>query len=311
MRVVHQLSDLSAWKDSTSVAIGNFDGCHLGHQALIAQMRQDAERSGLVPTLLTFYPHPTEVLVPGKKFERLMTATEKLQALEKLGVEQVFVARFDTEVAGQTPEQFFRTYLVEGLSAKSIHVGFDFHFGKGRTGNTDVLKHLAAPRGIRVQTLPPFEVDGVKVSSSIIRELIRNGDCMLAGKYLGSPYVVTGQVSHGDHRGREMGFRTANVAYPEEKLLPKVGVYVTSALWQKQSFPSVTNIGFRPTFEKGPTAPRIEAHLLDFSAPLYQEFIQLEFYERIRDEMKFESVDALTTQITQDVARARASARKL
>lgn len=310
MRVFHQLDEISECAESSAVAIGNFDGCHLGHQALLKAMIDHAQRNHLSAIVLTFFPHPVEVLNPSKPLERLTTASEKLNLLESLGVEQVLVEPFDSKLSNLSPSEFFQRYLVEGLKAKSVHVGFNFRFGKDRAGDTRALAELCAHRGIHSQITEPFESHGHKVSSSTVRQLIRGGDLLGAARLLGRSYSVSGQVQPGDHRGQSLGYPTANLRYPVEKVVPKNGVYVTRVLWQRQSFRSVTNVGVRPTFHDmaiDVDKPTVEVHLLDFSARLYDEFLELEFFERIRDEKKFDSVDALVAQIQVDVAFARHS----
>lgn len=306
MQVFHSLEALAKSIDKSAVAIGNFDGVHQGHQALLRRMIQTARSSSATATALTFYPHPVEVLRPGTHLERLTTTVEKLSILEAMGVELVLVATFDANLAALSAEDFFREYLLTGLKASSIHVGFNFKFGKGRTGDTKVLEQLCAKSKMKLEVESPFEVGTEKVSSSRIRQLIGDGEVAQAGLLLGRPYLLAGQVSAGDGRGAKLGFPTANLRYPPDKVLPKNGVYITRAIWQRQAFRSVTNIGFRPTFGgAAPERPAVEAHLLDFQAKIYDEFMQLEFLERIRDEKKFDSVDALVAQIRSDVARAR------
>ena len=311
MEVFHQLQDVAVGTRRTSVAIGNFDGLHLGHVALINQMLTHARESGAIPAVLTFFPHPVEVLRPSQPLERLTTGSEKLALLERAGVELVLVAKFDSHLAALSPEDFFTNYLAEGLRADSVHVGFNFRFGKGRAGDTRVLGELCAARGIGLHVEPPVELDGVKVSSTTIRKLLAEGNVAQAARLLGRRYSVSGQVQPGDGRGHQLGFPTANLHCPAEKLLPMNGVYVTRAVWQKQSFLSVTNVGIRPTFQSPGAAPtravpaHVEVHVLDFSSRLYDEFVELQFCERIRDEKKFDSIEALKRQIASDVATAR------
>lgn len=309
MEVFHSLEQASAKLTKSAVAIGNFDGVHLGHRALLKEMADAARGENLTPTVLTFFPHPVEVLNPGKKLERLTTASEKLALLDSAGVAIVLVEKFDHALAALAPPLFFDKYLVRGLKAARVHVGFNFMFGKGRQGNTDVLTELCARNGVGLRIEPPFQRNGVKVDSSTIRQLIRDGKVDAAAELLGRAYSISGQVAHGDHRGSALGFPTANVSFPDEKVLPGNGVYVTRARWQRQVFRSVTNVGVRPTFQAGaaPPPPRIETHLLDFAARLYDELLEVEFVERIREERKFPSLDALKAQIDADVAVARSS----
>lgn len=306
MQVFHSLEQAHAAVEKTAVAIGNFDGVHQGHLSLLREMIATARRDRASATVLTFYPHPVEVLKPGTHLERLTTTAEKLALLESLSVDVVLVETFDKELSELTPEAFFRKYLQVGLRSSSLHVGFNFKFGKDRSGDSAILTALCEQAKIQLRMEKPFELGGTRVSSSLLRQLVRDGEIARAGLLLGRPFALSGQVGPGDQRGRTIGFPTANLRYSSEKVLPRTGVYLTRAVWQKQSFPAVTNIGFRPTFgAKGEERPLVEVHLLDFNARLYDEFLTLEFIERIRDEKKFDSVDALVKQIRADVDHAR------
>jgi len=310
--VFHELSDLSSRTGSTSLAIGNFDGVHLGHQALIRSMLQQAQKEKLQPTVLTFYPHPVEVLKPHKKLERLTTTSEKLSLLESLGVAQVLVAKFDAELANLSPENFFEKYLDKGLKAKSLHVGFNFCFGKDRQGNTETLGTLAAKKNMFLKVEEQVNADGERVASSSIRGYISEGNVSHAAFLLGRPYSITGQVVKGDQRGRTLGFPTANLRCPHDKVLTKNGVYTAQVLWQQELLQAVVNVGIRPTFAASldPVSdwgPIIEVHLLDFDADIYDEFLTVHFLGRIRDEKKFSGGEELKKQIAEDIAKARAS----
>lgn len=306
MVVFHRLEEVPRSQQGTVVAVGNFDGIHVGHRALLESVVQRASESRLTPALLTFFPHPVEVLRPDVPFHRLTTASEKLSLLEKLGIELVLVAPFDARLSAMQPAEFFETFIVKGMSARAVHVGFNFHFGKGRAGDTAAMEVLCKNWGVSLQVQAPVEVGGVRCSSSAVREALTRGDLEHASQLLGRPYSVTGQVVKGEGRGRKIGFPTANLRLPAEKLLPKTGVYLTRATWQRQEFKAVANLGLRPTFETPQTlAPVLEVHFLDFNASLYDEFVEIEFLQRIRNEEKFESVDALKKQIAKDVAWAR------
>jgi riboflavin kinase/FMN adenylyltransferase len=304
MEVFHQLGELTSQVRASSVAIGNFDGVHLGHAELLSTMCQDAKQNGYTSVVLTFFPHPVEVLNPAKTLERLTTTPEKLEALAQLGVEKVLVAPFDRELAALEPEAFYRRFLAEGIKAKSVHVGFNFRFGRNRAGDTKLLGQLCAADGIALNAMPAFELEGKKVSSTTIRECVREGHVAEAARLLGRPYAMSGQVLHGDARGRQLGFPTANLHFPQEKVLPKRGVYITKSLWQGQWYRSVSNVGVRPTFGGAPEVT-VEVHLLDFNARIYDEMLKIEFLDRIRDEKKFDSVAALRAQIEADVETAR------
>jgi riboflavin kinase / FMN adenylyltransferase len=305
LKVYHSLEEIKEKHSPSGVAIGNFDGVHLGHQSLIRTLVEKAKEENLVPSVLTFYPHPVEVLNPAKKVERITTTSEKLELLEALGVETVVVAPFDSNVARLSPEEFFAKYLLDSFQARRVHVGSGFQFGKDRAGDVSALEKLAAKVGCKVSVEPPFEMAGERVSSSGIREHVRNGLVKEARIRLGRPYTVSGSVKKGDQRGRQLGYPTANLDFPAEKLFPKNGVYVTIVDWQRQRFSSVCNVGVRPTFHGAEAQRVIEVHILDFQQRLYDEVLKVEFLDRLRDEKKFGSLEELKEQIARDVERAR------
>ncbi len=305
MEIFHSLESLPAANTPSAVAIGNFDGVHQGHQALLGKMLEVARAGNFLPTVLTFHPHPVEVLRPGTHLQRITTTDEKLELLEKFGVKRVLVEPFTKELAKLPAEEFFLKYLREGLKASALHVGFNFRFGAGRLGDTVLLGQLCSSAEIELSVETPFELTGTRVSSSLIRQWLQEGEVSKASQFLSRPYFVKGMVMSGDQRGRKLGFPTANLKYPSEKVLPKNGVYLTRAIWQGRSYLSVTNVGVRPTFTLGQSIPLIETHLLDFSQKLYDETLTLEFNERIRDEKKFDSLDALKVQIANDIEYAR------
>lgn len=305
MQVYHQLEQVPSSISSTAVAIGNFDGLHLGHRALLSRLVEDAQREGLTPSVLTFFPHPIEVLRPEKKLESLTTTSEKLKLLESCGVQHVLIAKFDLELASLLPEDFVSRYVEKGLHAKRVHVGFNFCFGKGRSGNPEVLSALCRSRGIQSFIEPSFNLEGERVSSSLVRKAIATGDVKRAAVLLSRPYSLSGPVIRGDGRGKTIGIPTANLLYPKEKILPRAGVYLTRVKWQEQYYASVTNVGVRPTF-KNEAVPSVETHLLDFDTKIYDEYLELEFLDYLRDERRFESMQLLIDQIHRDIAQARA-----
>jgi len=307
MQVFHRLEEIANALSSSAVAIGNFDGVHIGHQHLLSKMLEESKRLGVPSVVLTFFPHPVELLRPEQKRERLFTASEKLSCLEAMGISHVLVAPFDEALSSLSPLQFFETYLLCGLKARSVTVGYDFRFGKERVGDTKLLEAFCLRHGVTLNVVEAFLQNNVKMSSTLIREALRAGAVDRAARFLGRPYSISGLVSHGESRGEKIGFPTANLKPPSDKLLPRDGVYVTRAIWQKQVFPSVTNIGMRPTFHDSEVPRTIEVHLIDFKARLYDELIQVDFFERIRDEKKFSSIDELTQQIKLDVQYARDS----
>ncbi len=289
-----------------AVAVGNLDGFHLGHQALVASARKAAESSGSLPAVLTFSPHPQEVLLPSPEGHRLTTDSEKFELLEQAGVRLLLALPFDLALAAQSAESFFNATLRNGLRASSIHVGNDFRFGKQRSGDTQALEALGAQSSIAVHVIPPVEADGQRISSSRIREALKAGWVAEAAKLLGRPYFLMGRVEAGAGRGRQLGFPTANLAYAAEKFSPQHGVYATRAVWKGRAIASVSNYGLRPTFTAaGAPQPVLETHLLDFNEDVYGETLRIEFIERIRDEKRFDGIEALRRQVTSDVDTAR------
>lgn len=306
MQVIHGLSGIPESLSFSAVAIGNFDGIHKGHQALLAEAVRGAKSRQLIPAVLTFYPHPVEVLNPQKKLEQLTTTSEKLSLMESLGIEFVCVAPFDEVLRELSPEEFFQAYLVQGLKAKAVFVGYNFCFGKNRRGDINLLRKLCDTNKISLTVLEPVSL-GERVSSSLIREKISKGGVEEANQLLGRPYSISGLVKPGDGRGKQLGFPTANLHCAAEKILPKNGVYVTRVRWQRQTFRAITNVGVRPTFHSE-TAPKlVEVHILDLNAKLYDEFLELEFLSFVRDEMKFNSVEELKAQIQKDILTSRTS----
>jgi riboflavin kinase / FMN adenylyltransferase len=306
MQVIHGLSGIPESLSFSAVAIGNFDGVHLGHHELLSQMVLGAKSARLVPTVLTFYPHPVEVLNPQKKLEQITTTAEKLTLMETLGVQFVCVAQFDKFLSELSAEDFFTNYLVVGLKAKAIFVGFNFRFGKNREGDIALLTKLCQQHQIALTVMDPISL-GDRVSSSLIRQRIMEGKIEEANRLLGRKYSMTGTVKAGDGRGSQLGFPTANLDCPSEKVLPKNGVYVTRVKWQFQSFKAITNVGVRPTFHHSPAPKLVEVHILDLNAKLYDESLELEFLGFVRDEQKFSSVETLKSQIQRDIETARHS----
>jgi riboflavin kinase/FMN adenylyltransferase len=281
------------------VTLGNFDGVHLGHQALIAEARALAAQVGGPSAALTFDPAPRDVLRPDNPIPRIQGLAERVSCLRAAGLDAVVVEPFTLALAALEPEDFVRRVLVEGLGVQGVVVGFNFRFGRARAGDATTL---AASLGAPVVCVEPVSLLGGAVSSSRVREAIRTGDVALAAALLGRAHRVAGPVVHGDARGRALGYRTANVS-PEEGLLPAHGVY---AVWLEVAGvrrPGVANLGVRPTFGGG--EPRLEVHLLDGEAALYAARVRVDWVARIREERAFEGPEALVAQIQADVAAAR------
>lgn len=296
------LDDLSL--DGSCVSIGTFDGVHLGHQEIIRQLVIKAKQTGLPAIVVTFFPHPDRVL--GKKEGRfyLSTPEEKAEMLANLGVDLVVTHRFDQEVANLSAIEFL-TELKRKIAFRVLIVGYDFALGKRREGTVERLAELSSKLDYEMHVIPPVRINGEIVSSSFVRSLLSEGNISKVNKLLGRPFFLSGKVIQGDGRGRSLGIPTANLDILPERAVPLHGVYVCRAIVNQQRYGAVVNVGVRPTFESEPVAPRVEAHLLDFDADLYQETLALEFLDRLRDERRFSSKYALVEQIQQDILKAR------
>jgi riboflavin kinase/FMN adenylyltransferase len=299
----------------TFLTIGNFDGLHRGHQALIQRLRQEANAHApnTLTGLLTFDPHPMRILRPEVALRMLTTPGERVALAGGYGVDLGIIQPFDQEIANFSPRQFL-TMLQTHLGLAGLVVGPDFALGKGRSGTLDVLADLGEEMGFRLAVLDEIHQAGTEVRSLTVRQRLKAGDVAGAGDLLGRPYQVTGVVEHGDGRGRTIGVPTANLNVPQDRMLPQNGVYATWA-WVGQpdhgkAWMGATNIGIRPTVDG--TVQRVECHLIDFPDPgqsddLYGKEITLAFIARLRGEQKFTSLDALVSQIHQDIDQTRAT----
>ncbi|MFP4167362.1 MAG: bifunctional riboflavin kinase/FAD synthetase [Desulfonatronovibrionaceae bacterium] len=302
--VYHDIEELSAaFCKPCCVTIGNFDGVHKGHQALIERVRRRARAEDLHSVVITFDPHPLRVLV-GKKTPPFITLTlQKLELLEKIGVDFVFCQRFSKELAGLDPEVFVFQHLVRPLGMKKLIIGHDYAFGKGRRGNFPMLQALGEKYGFEVERLEPVLVDGAIVSSTRVRDLIEQGEVWRARDLIGRFYQVQGAVKKGKQRGGPLlGFPTANLVLSDE-LCPKTGVYAVWAEIKGRVHPAVANIGYNPTF--GSDCLSVEVHIMDLDSDLYGEMLRVHFVQRLRSEKKFSSFEELKAQITEDVQMGR------
>lgn len=285
------------------LTIGVFDGVHRGHQEIIRQLTAGAHRNGAPAVLLTFNPHPANILT-GREIPCLTTPEERAEILFGLGVDEVITLPFTRSLAGRSAEDFMAE-LKTRLGLRKLLIGYDFALGKGRAGNFQRLSEIGRELDYDVQAVEAVRLSDEVISSSLIRQTIADGAVSLAAVKLGRYYSVQGPVIPGDGRGRTIGIHTANVETPAQKALPANGVYATWAFVQGQKHPSVTNVGLRPTFTGGQALPRVEAHLLDYSGDLYGKTLKLEFVERLRGEQKFPSIEALIAQIRSDIQQAR------
>jgi riboflavin kinase/FMN adenylyltransferase len=305
MQPVTSLEDLRLTQP-TCLTIGAFDGVHRGHQALIGTMVAQAHATGHSAVVVTFFPHPSVVLRGRRPSFYLSTPEDKVEHLRALGVDAVVTHPFSREVAA-IPAAEFVERLVTYAHLAELWCGEDFALGRNREGDVEFLRAAGIRKGFSVHVVPPVLIDGEVISSTRIRQTLRDGAVEQAARYLGRPFRLAGQVIQGAQRGRKLGIPTANLSIWDEYAVPAVGVYACRA-WipgESQFHEAVVNIGFRPTFEGGEARPVVEAHLLDYSGDLYGSRLTLEFIERLRPEMKFPGVDALVAQIHRDIDQAR------
>jgi riboflavin kinase/FMN adenylyltransferase len=291
--------------DSRPVAltIGNFDGVHLGHQALLQELLAAARERGLVAAVVIFEPHPREFFAPLQAPARLTSLREKLELFSGLGVERVHVCRFDAQFAKIGAAQFINV-LHQELSARFVLIGDDFRFGSGRSGDFALLEKIGAKDGFAVQAVHSFKQDGVRVSSTAIRAALAAGQLRAAQRYLGRHYSISGRVVHGDGMGKKIGYPTANILIKPVRP-PLSGIYVVNAHVEGLGvLRGVASLGVRPTV-KDDAKPVLEAHLFEFSQQIYRKHLRVEFLQKLRDEQKYPDLAALTRQIAADVEQAR------
>lgn len=286
----------------TVVTLGVFDGLHLGHQLVMQTVVERARALGATPTCVTFDPHPRAVLHTESAPPLLQTFDQKIEALGVLGIEQTIVIRFTREFAQVRAREFLRDVLDERLHAKEVYLGRGFAFGHGREGNIELLRKVSGELGFHADEVPEVRLRGQRISSSRIRALLAEGRVNLARRMLGRPYGVEGRVVRGAERGRKLGFPTANV-HPQNRVIPRAGVYVTATLIEGEWRRSVTNVGVRPTFESA-AEPSIETFVINWAGDLYGDVVRVRFLRRLRDERMFASVEELKRQIDADRRRA-------
>lgn len=312
MQIVRDTSSCPELGQGSAVTIGAYDGLHLGHRAVIAEVQREADARGLASAVVTFDRHPASVVRPESAPKLLCDLDQKLELLESTGIDLAVVIRFDEARADETAEEFVQEVLVDCLKARTVIVGADFHFGKGRGGDVALLNQLGPELGFDVHGMAlvdaagrPTAADG-RVSSTAIRRALVAGEVEAAADMLGRPHEVRGVVHQGDQRGRELGFPTANVAVPGSILLPADGIY---AGWfvraDGEVLPTAISLGRRPTFYETADASLLEAHVLDFAGDLYDERVAVRFVARLRGEERFDTVEALIDQMQRDCEDAR------
>jgi len=304
MKIIRAASELKANGKNICLAIGFFDGVHLGHQQIIRKTLADADQHDGVALVLTFDRHPNSIVAPDKVPPLIYSLPQKLRAIESLGIEHILLIHFDETFSVQSGEKFIRNLARDLGKIHSICVGADFVFGHQRSGNVALLKKLGDELNFQVHGLAAVSLDGEVVSSTRIREIIRGRNLDAASQMLGRPYVISGKVVEGDQLGQKIGFPTANLDVGD-LVLPANGVYAGCTRWKKQFYRVALNIGFRPTVAAGKPERRVEAHLLDFKGDLYGEELVVELGEKLREEKKFNSFTELKKQIQQDILNIR------
>ncbi|MEK7737044.1 MAG: bifunctional riboflavin kinase/FAD synthetase [Pseudomonadota bacterium] len=289
---------------STVLTIGNFDGLHRGHRALLDRLTAQARNVALPAAVLTFEPHPREYFAPDEAPARLTSLREKLNLLESCGIDRVYVCRFNARLAALSAESFIEDILVRGLSVRHLIIGDDFRFGKSRRGDFAMLQKAGCEHRFGVEAMHTIDWQGERVSSSAVREALEAGDIEHAARLLGRPYCIAGRVEHGEKVGRQLGFPTANVQL-KRKRLPLAGIFaVTVAGVAEQPQPGAASLGVRPTLGVG-LKPMLEVHLLDFVGSIYGAHVTVNFLHKLRDEARYDSLDDLKAQIAKDVDATR------
>jgi riboflavin kinase/FMN adenylyltransferase len=303
MQVFRSLEEIAGKFEKVCLAIGVFDGIHVGHQRVIGQARDDARAVNGTSAVLTFDPHPMRVLQPDKAPQLLTSTKHKLELIEKLDVDACLVLAFDKPFSLLSPEKFIET-VAKTNRLQEVCVGTRFRFGHNRAGDVRLLETLAPKYGFVAKEIKSVTLENEIVSSTAIRQHVLNGRLDRAAAMLGRPVAVLGTVEPGDHRGHDLGFPTANLN-PHNEVLPPDGVYAVRALVGQGTFGGVANIGVRPTFQDRPAQRILEVHLFDFDREIYGRDIEAQFLQKLRDEKKFDSVDTLKAQIAEDVRIAR------
>jgi riboflavin kinase/FMN adenylyltransferase len=309
LKIFHSINDFSSPK-KTILTLGTFDGVHIGHKKILEKITQNTENEKYESLVLTFFPHPRMILQEESAIKLLNTITEKIDLLEKTGIENLVIHPFDESFSRLTAEEFVREILVEQFHIQKIIIGHDHRFGRNRTANIDDLIDFGKKYGFEVEQISAQEINEISVSSTKIRNALEEGDIVLANKYLGYDYFLTGTIIKGKQLGRTIGFPTANLKIEENyKLIPRNGVYIVSSIINNKTVFGMMNIGFNPTVNG--ENQTIEIHFFDFEADLYHQKITVSLLHRIRSEQKFDSVVLLKEQLEKDRNYAKAFLNKL
>ena len=308
MKIFNSLDEIKDIRPC-AVALGNFDGVHKGHQQLISKAVKAAGKHGIAAAVFTFSNHPRGMVEGGKEVRNIMYQEEKIALIEKLGVDYLFNIEFTRQIQTMEPAAFIEELLAGRLKAAEIFCGFNYRFGYKAAGNIRFLREEGKKLGFKVNVIEPVIIDGEVVSSTLIRGLIRSGDVDECCKFLGRNYDIGGEVVVGNRLGRKIGFPTSNIMIDENMVTPPNGVYITYCIYNGVKYPSVTNVGVKPTV--GVYKKNMETHIFNFDKELYGKMIRVEFLQKTRDEQKFESVEALSRQITDDCITARSFHRRI
>lgn len=303
MELIRGVYNLKPHHRGCVATIGNFDGVHLGHQALINALKEQAEKLHVPSVVIIFEPQPQEYFAATQAWPRLTRLREKLVALQQCDIDRVLCLRFDRDLAKLTAEQFVQKILIDGLAVRGMTLGDDFHFGYQRAGDIELLRQFGAQQHFEVVQMATLKINGQRVSSRRVREVLSSGELVMAKQLLGRSYTMFGRVTHGDQRGRILGFPTANI-YLRRQASPILGVYAVTVTGIKdESVQGVANIGNRPTVDGSKTL--LEVHLFDFNENIYGRHVQVTFLHKLRDEQRFENFELLKAQIFRDAEAAR------
>lgn len=297
----YSLNDIVEFGRETAVTFGVFDGIHLGHQAVINTLLKHAAHDNLASVLVGFYPHPLAFLAPERCPPLLTPLPKRVEILQQFGVDEIVMLSFDAQIASMSPEAFVERVLLEKCRAKHVVVGYACQFGKNRAGNAERLVELSNGYAFDVSVVPPTEIDGAPVHSTRIREALAQGDLRQSAQLLGRPYSLIGTVVHGDGRGREIGFPTANIE-TQHQVYPPNGVYAIRAKLEERWLDGVLNIGMRPTFNG--VNIQVEGHFFNFDEIIYGKLVEIFLVKKIRSERKFPNIEFLIQQIQRDIAAA-------
>ena len=305
MKTIHGIEYFPA-DEASIVTIGTFDGVHLGHQQILKQLISESQKSKLKSVLLTFFPHPRMVLQPDISMHLIQTIQEREKALENMGLDYLVIHPFSIEFSRLSADDYVKTILIEQLNVRKVVVGYDHRFGRNRTASLEDMYHFADIYDFEVIEIDAKKIDSTAVSSTKIRKAIDDGNIELANTFLGQPFTLEGMVIHGDKRGRELSYPTANIDIQNQhKIVPQQGVYLVKSKLRGRVVYGMMNIGTKPTFDT--TMPSIEVHFLDWNGDLYGQTVQVELLKWVREERKFKTIKELQTQIRTDEQNCRSS----